>query len=134
MNYMKKNLYFNIGALIIGGVALVIALGFLDNSSLFGAGIAFSAVGVVGIFQSLSLMRSPERCSEIELMKTEERSVFIREKISSKVYSIFVYVECAGCLIASILGYRDITLILAFLVAAKLVAWFVVGSKIVKEN
>ena len=134
MEYIKKNLYFNIGALIIGAVALIAALIIYDNSTLFGGGVAFIAVGLCGIIQCVILMKNPDKCEEVNMMKNEERSVYIREKTNSKVYSIFVYIESALCLISGIMGYKEITLILAALVGAKLLVWMIVGTMVAKEN
>ena len=134
MEYIKKNLYFNIGALTLGAVALIISLVIYDNSTLFGFGIAFTAVGLCGIAQCARLMRNPEKCEEVDMMKNEERSVYIREKTNSKVYSIFVYIECALCLISGIIGHREVTLLLAALVGGKLLVWMIVGTMVSKEN
>lgn len=134
MNYMKKNLYFNIGAFILGVIFLFLALVIYNNSSLFGGGVAFTLVGLLGTFQSLKFMKTPEKCEEIELVKNEERTVFIREKTNSKVYSIFVYIESFGCFATGVLGYRITTMVLAFLLIGKMIAWFIIGTKIANEN
>ncbi|HCQ91489.1 MAG TPA: hypothetical protein DIU45_19555 [Clostridium sp.] len=134
MNYMKKNLSFNIGAFILGAIFLFLALVIYNNSSLLGGGVAFTLVGLLGIFQSLKFMKTPEKCEEIELVKNEERTVFIREKTNSKLYSVFVYIESFGCFITGVLGYRTTTMVLAFLLIGKMIAWFIIGTKIANEN
>lgn len=134
MEYIKKNLYFNIGALALGATALILSLVIYDNATLFGGGIAFTAVGLCGVIQCLRLMKNPEKCEEADIMKNEERTVYIREKTNSKVYSIFVYIECALCLISGVMGYREITFFLAALVGGKLLVWMIVGTMVAKEN
>ncbi|WP_051542019.1 hypothetical protein [Clostridium lundense] len=134
MSYMKRELYFNIGAFIMGVIFLIVSLLFYDNSTLFGGGVAFTIVGLLGVIYHLKLMKTPDKYKEIELAQNEERTVFIREKTNSKVYSIFIYIESAGCLIAGILRYRDVTIALAFILLAKIIVWFIIGTKIAKEN
>ena len=73
-------------------------------------------------------MKKPEKCKEIEIIKNEERTVFLREKNNSMVYSIFIWIECALVIITSFLGYRAITLVLSFLLLAKMVTWMIVGT------
>lgn len=134
MSSMKKELYFNIGSFIMGVIFLIVSLLFYDNSTLFGGGVAFTIVGLIGVIYHLKLMKTPDKYKEMEFAQNEERTVFIREKTNSKIYSIFIYIEGAGCLIAGILGYRDATIALAFILLAKIIAWFIIGTKIAKQN
>lgn len=132
MNYIKKNLVFSVIMLVIG-VALLIT-GFIievsgeANPMFFGLGSGAGTAGLINTIKFISLMKNPEKCKEIEIIKNEERTVFLREKNNSMVYSIFTWIECALVIITSFLGYRAITLVLSFLLLAKMVTWMIVGT------
>ncbi|SHI72954.1 hypothetical protein SAMN02745163_00738 [Clostridium cavendishii DSM 21758] len=129
MNYMKKNLLVNIVFLILGAGFLIFS--FLEkgkNSIVFGLGCSLLAVGLLNIVQSIILMRNPKKCDEIELLKNEERTVFLREKNNSTVYSIFIYIESIVIIIAAFLGYREVVIVVSLLLIAKLVVWMVIGT------
>ncbi len=137
MSYMKKELYGSIGFFVFGIVCLIssfVFYGSYEKSPIFSAGWAFSLVGFLSIIINWRIIKNPEKCKEVETMKTEERTVFIREKTNSKVYTIFIYVEVVAMLVASILGYKDVMMFLAFLMGSKLVIWFIVATKIAKNN
>lgn len=131
MRYMKKNLIFSVIILVIGAGLLI--TGFIiegsgneANPMFFGLGCGFGVAGLVNTIQAMALIKNPEKCEEIEMVKTEERTVFLRDKNNSMVYTIFIYVECLMVIITSFLGYRSISLILSFLLCAKLVTWMIV--------
>lgn len=132
MNYMKKNLVFSVIMLVIGAALLitgfVIEVNGEANPMFFGLGCGLGAAGLGNTIQILLTLKNPKRCEEIELIKNEERTVFLREKNNSTVYSIFIYVECLLVIATSFLGYRSITLVLSFLLLAKLITWMVVGT------
>ena len=138
MKYMKKNLIFSVIILVIG-VGLLITGSIIEangneaNPMFFGLGCGFGAAGLVSTIQAIALIKNPERCEEIEMIKTDERTVFLRDKNNSMVYSIFIYVECLMVIITSFLGYRSISLVLSFLLCAKLVTWMIVGNINVKK-
>lgn len=133
MKYMKKNLVFS-GVMLIIGVGLLIS-GFVieaneidANPMFFGLGCGLGAAGLANTIQIFLALKDPKKCEEIELIKNEERTVFLREKNNSTVYSIFVYVECLLVIVTSFLGYISITLVLSFLLLAKLITWMIVGT------
>lgn len=90
--------------------------------------VGFGVVGIIGIFNSIRIIKNPKKVEEVEIYKNEERSVFIREKTNSKVYSIFLIIETIAVIICGFLGYRTITLVISFFLMAKLVAWFIIGT------
>ena len=94
----------------------------------FGLGCGFGAAGLSSTIQIILAMKNPKKCKEIELIKNEERTVFLREKNNSTVYSIFIYVECVVIIVTGFLGYRSITLVISLLLLAKLITWMVVGT------
>ncbi|MDS0528502.1 hypothetical protein NNC19_22695 [Clostridium sp. SHJSY1] len=137
MNYMKKELYFSIGFFMLGIVFLISSFLFYSNyesSPLSSIGTTFTLVGLMMIIINWRIIKNPKRCKEVETMKTEERTVFIREKTNSKVYSIFIYVEAAAMLVAAVLGYKDVIMFFAVIMGSKLVIWFIVANKIAKNN
>ena len=133
MKYMKKNLIFSVIILVIGVASLITGFviegnGNEANPMFFGLGCGFGIAGLINTIQAMALIKNPGKCEEIEIAKTEERTVFLRDKNNSVVYSIFIYVECLIVIITSFLGYRSITLVLSFLLCAKLVTWMIVGT------
>lgn len=133
MKYIKKNLIFSVIILVIGAGLLITGFiiegnGSEANPMFFGLGCGFGVAGLVNTIQAMALIKNPEKCEEIEMVKTEERTVFLRDKNNSMVYSIFIYVECLIVIITSFLGYRSISLVLSLLLCAKLVTWMIVGT------
>lgn len=133
MKYMKKNLVFSVIMLVIG-IGLLIS-GFViegngngANPMFFGLGCGLIAAGLANTIQILLALKDPKKCENIELIKTEERTMFLREKNNSTVYSIFIYVECAIVIIASFLEYWTISKVLSLLLIAKLITWMIVGT------
>ena len=133
MKYMKKNLVFSVIMLVIG-IGLLIS-GFViegngngANPMFFGLGCGLGTAGLANIIQILLALKDPNKCENIELIKTEERTMFLREKNNSTVYSIFIYVECAIVIIASFLEYWTISKVLSLLLIAKLITWMIVGT------
>ncbi|WMJ79224.1 hypothetical protein RBU49_10015 [Clostridium sp. MB40-C1] len=129
MKTLKKNLtlyavflIFAIGCFIYGKYVSTI------SEYIYGILFGFGVTGLVGLLMSLKLMRNPEKCEEIELYKNEERSVFIREKTSSKVYSIFIFIESTTIIILGFLGYKFASMIISALLLGKLVMWFILGT------
>lgn len=103
-------------------------LGKGPNNVLGGMVCGFGVVGVLGIVISIRTMKNPQKIEKIEMYKNEERAVFIRGKTNSKVYSIFIYIESVIVIICAVLGYRTISMVISFLLMAKLVAWFIIGT------
>jgi hypothetical protein len=99
MKTVKINLFMSV-ILLVGGAILIargIVLKFPDSyteSSLFGLGCGLLSAGIVSTIGSIRMLRNPSKVEEIEINKKDERNLLIREKTNSKVYSIFVYIEC----------------------------------------
>ena len=133
MKYMKKNLIFSVIMLVIGAGLLITGFiternGSESNPMFFGLGCGMGVAGLVNTIQAMALIKKPEKCEEIEMVKTEERTVFLRDKNNSMVYSIFIYVECLIVIITGFLGYRSISLVFSFLLCGKLVTWMIIGT------
>lgn len=137
MSYMKKELYGSIGFFMVGIVCLIssfIFYGHYEDSPVSNVGVTFSLVGLMLIVINLRIMKNPERCEEVEIMKTEERTVFIRDKANSVVYHISVFIEVGALILASILGYKNVIMFIAAIMVMKLVIWIIAAHKIGNNN
>lgn len=138
MDTVKKNLIFSVGMLVVGIVLMVIfATGIVPEkisaSMIMGMGSGLTSAGLVSTFICLRTMKNPQKKEEVEISLNDERNILLREKTNSKVYSIFVYVECFLIFISGVLGYREISILLALLVLSKLIVWFVVCTNLSKK-
>ncbi|WP_297135343.1 hypothetical protein [Terrisporobacter sp.] len=128
MKSVKKNLIFSSVLLGVGIILFIVSL--LDilpdgalGSSVFGMGCGFMSAGLVSTIVGYKNYKNPDKVEEIELIENDERNVMLREKTSAKVYSIFTYVQCAIILVASLLGYKGISIVFSILILAELVVW-----------
>lgn len=128
MKSVKKNLIFSSVLLGVGVIFFIVSV--LDilpdgalGGSVFGMGCGFISAGLVSTIRGYKNYKNPEKVEEIELIENDERNVMLREKTSAKVYSIFTYVQCALILVASLLGYKEISIVFSVLVLAELVVW-----------
>jgi uncharacterized membrane protein len=126
MNCVKNNLLYFIGHTTIGIIALIyVLLRNLPDGSREGmiSGIVggFIITGILGIIISLRLMRNPQRAMEIDLTKNEERTQFLRTKTNASIHTVMIYVESAATLLSWLLGFREISLTLATILAIQIV-------------
>ena len=139
MKSVKINLFMSVILLVVGAILIArgIVLKFPDGyteSSLFGLGCGLISAGIVSTIGSIRMLRNPSKVEEVEINKKDERNVLIREKTNSKVYSIFVYIECFIVIISMLLGKREISLLFSVLVIAKLVVWMILCNDMNKKN
>lgn len=133
MNSVKKDLIGFVCFLLLGIGCLIYAvfgqsLTESTSSLLHSLNIGFGVMGLLGSLICLKFMKDPKKCAEIEICKNEERTVFIREKTNSTVYSTFIFIETITLVISGLLGYRNISMVLSFLLIGKLVLWFILGT------
>lgn len=133
MKAVKKNLIFSIILLVVGLIfSIIYLLGILpegnSSSSVFGMGCGFISAGLVSSIKGYKNYKDPEKVEEIELIENDERNVMLREKTNAKVYSIFTYVQCGIVLLASFLGYKEISLGFAILIVAEFIVWAFVAN------
>ena len=128
MKSVKKNLIFSSVLLGVGIILFIVSL--LDilpdgalGSSVFGMGCGFTSSGLASTIRGYKNYKNPDKVEEIELIENDERNVMLREKTSAKVYSIFIYVQCAIILVASLLGYKEISIGFSILILAEFVVW-----------
>ncbi|MCY6959023.1 hypothetical protein [Clostridium brassicae] len=129
MKTLKRNLIsyvvfliFAIGCFVYGKYVSSL------NEYIYGILFGFGITGFLGLLLCLKLMRNPEKCEQMDLCENEERSVFIREKTSSKVYSIFIFIESIAIIILGLLGYKFTSIIISSLLLGKLIMWFILGT------
>ncbi|AFQ43982.1 hypothetical protein [Desulfosporosinus meridiei] len=128
MNYAKKTLLYFIGHTSVGIIALLYAV-FSSFSGGYREGMisgiigGFITTGVLGIFFSLRLMKNPKRAAEVEMVKNEERTQFLRMKTSAAIFSVMIYAESAGILVTGLLGFREICLTLATILIIKVILY-----------
>jgi len=120
MSYTKKTLIYFIVHTFIGFVALLFAIfGHLPDGYREGivSGITggFILTGVLGIIVSIRILKDPKKAKEVEISKNEERTQLIRLKTHSAIYTVMLYLECIGTLIAGLMGLREISIMLAAL-------------------
>lgn len=133
MNYAKRTLYFFIVYTSIGLIALtVFLLGYVPEgykqSMVTGLASGLLAPGILGIIICIRLIKNPKKAEKVELEKTEERTQFLRMKSNSSTHSISIYIECAGVFIAGFLGYREVSITLAFLLIVQAISFIVFAS------
>lgn len=128
MTYLKKTLIYFIIHTFIGLIALLVAIfgnlpeGYRE-SMVSGIAGGFLVSGVFGIITCLRLMKNPKKAMEAEISKTEERTQFLRMKSNSATYTISIFAESIGTLIAGLLGFREVSLALAALLIAQIIAF-----------
>lgn len=138
MNTTKKNIVLYIIFTIIGLVSLVLALTGVAVDSyreglFWGMSGGFGITGILGIFLCVRTMKNPKKLKEADLYETEERSVFIREKVGNKVFSIMQHVLCISIILAGVLGYKDVSIAISILALIELVLYFIFISMYSKK-
>jgi hypothetical protein len=81
----------------------------------------FGVTGILGILTCIKYLKNPKKADEVEIYKNEERSVFIKQKANSLVYTVFIYIESVTIIITGLLGYKVISMTLAILVLLKVI-------------
>lgn len=137
MKYVKRQIFFFIGYLIIGGLFVVAALLWAPSGQREGilSGIigGFLVTGVGGLIMSTRLLKNPQKAEQTEIMKTEERTQFLRMKTQSTVHSVTLMIVSAATLISLICGYRDITLTLSALLIIEVILYICFGTYYAKK-
>jgi hypothetical protein len=132
MNYVKRQLVFYIVYLIAGVLLLAAALVWSPENIRTGAvtGIVsgFIFTGAGGVFMNLRLIKNPAKAEREEILKTEERTVFISTKIQSSVQTVITIIMSGVTMIALIAGERGIALAFAGILAAEAVLFIIFGS------
>lgn len=132
MKYVKRQILFFIGYLVVGALIAVAALLWAPAEQREGiiTGIVsgFLVTGVGGLILSTHLLKNPQKAEQTEIMKTEERTQFLRMKIQSAVHSVTIMIVCAGTFVSLICGYRDITLVLSALLIVEVILYICFGA------
>lgn len=131
MKYVKRQIFFFIGYLVVGALLVVAALLWAPADQREGiiTGIVsgFLVTGVGGLIFSTHLLKNPQKAEQAEMMKTEERTQFLRMRTQSAVHSVTTMIVCAGTLVSLIFGNRDITLVLSALLIIEVILYICFG-------
>lgn len=137
MKYVKRQILFFIGYLIVGGIFAVAAQLWAPAGQKEGllSGIigGFLVTGVGGLFLSARLLKDPQKAEQTEIMKTEERTQFLRVKTQSAVHSVVLMIVSAGTFVTLICGYRAIALTLSALLIIEVVLYICFGLYYAKK-
>ena len=137
MAYVKKQILFFIGYLVIGGIFAAAALLWAPADQREGilSGIigGFLVTGTAGLFLSARLLKNPQKAEQTEIMKTEERTRFLRAKTQSAVHSATLMIVSVGTFVALIGGYRDIALALSTLLIIEVILYLCFGTYYAKK-
>lgn len=137
MKYAKKQIVFFIGYLIVGALLVVAALLWSPAEQREGivTGIvsSFLVTGIGGLILSIRLLKTPQKAEQVEILKTEERTQFLRAKILSAVHTATIIIVCVGTFVALICGYRDITLTLSALLIIEVILFICFGTYYAKK-
>lgn len=126
MAYAKKTMTYTLAG--IAALAFVLIGDWADeyrDGLIYGITAGFIFTGLGGVIASLHLMRHPQKARQIELAKTEERTQLIRMKVRSVLFQVMLYAECAGTLVAGLMGYKEASMTLAALLVVQVV--FLIG-------
>lgn len=137
MKYVKRQLVFFIIYLIAGVLLVAAALlwspaGQRENN-VTGIISGFLVTGIGGLILCTRLLKNPQKAEEVEIVKTEERTQFLRLKTQSAVHFVTIMLVCLGTFAAMILGYRDITITLAVLLIIEVILYVCFGTYYAKK-
>jgi hypothetical protein len=137
MKYVKRQLVFFIIYLITGVLLVAAALlwspaGQRENN-VTGIISGFLVTGIGGLILCTRLLKNPQKAEEVEIVKTEERTQFLRLKTQSAVHFVTIMVVCLGTFAAMILGYRDIAITLAVLLIIEVILYVCFGTYYAKK-
>lgn len=137
MKYVKKQILFFIGYLIIGalfaGAALLWAPANQKDGIVSGIIGGFFVTGVAGLILYTRLLKNPQKAQETELIKTEERTQFLRLKTQSSVHFVSLVMISAGTLVALICGHREVALVLSALLIIEAILYVCFGMYYAKK-
>ncbi len=137
MKYVKRQILFFIGYLVIGALLVVAVLLWSPAQQregiLTGIVSGFLVTGVGGLILSTRLLKNPQKAEQAEIMKTEERTQFLRMRTQSTVHSVTIMIVCAGTFVSLICGYRDITLTLSALLIIEVILYICFGTYYAKK-
>lgn len=123
MKYVRKQVFFFILYLAAGAALTAAVLLWAPPeqkwNDVTGIVSGFLVTGVAGLALNLRLLKHPRKAETVAIMKTEERTCFLRMKIQSAVHTATVLLVCAGVFAAMIAGYREVSLALAAVLLAQ---------------
>ena len=127
---VRNSLISFIALTLVGIAALLYAIFVLPRSNyqeglIYGISSGFVLTGILGVIYSIYLSRHPKKAKEAGLQKNEERTQFIRMKTFSAVGQVMLILECLGCLVTGLMGYKEISLAVGIILFVQMVLFTV---------
>lgn len=135
MSANNKRLILSILWVVIGAVLLALSVtGKLGGSFYSGLGGGLIAVGILQTVRHVRYNRNPEYRAKIDTEVNDERNKYIR----LKAWSVTGYITVLGCAVLSIVarvaGREDLGMVLACVVCAEVLIYWVSYMIINKKN
>ena len=126
MYYNNRKLILSIFWMILGAVLLGLSIAeVLDSSMYAGMGGALIAVGALQIARNQKYRKDSEYREKVDTEVSDERNSFLRMKSWSWTGYVVVLVECAGVIVAMILGQEQIQVLLSYSVCLILLVYWI---------
>lgn len=133
MNIEKK--VFAVVFLLIAGVVLVSVSSFVvHDSALFGAGVAFTAIGCIRVYQLFRYKTDADYAAEQDIINHDERNLALLERAQSKTFVIMTVGLAASIIPMNLLGQVLISQVISVIVSLLLVTYIVVYWVMYKNN
>ncbi|WP_244833830.1 hypothetical protein [Clostridium sp. BJN0001] len=132
----KRNLLYSFAILTLGVIIAVLNIFIhIPNKIVNISRGLFFAGFICSIFHLfiLKISKKINRLDETDEYDENEKNILLKEKVSSKIYSIFLYLECLCIIISSFFKYQKILYILSIVITAKLLTWIFIASKFTKN-
>lgn len=130
----KRNLLYSSIISVLGAMIIILDLILKISSRISCIGYGLFLAGCIFIIFNFFNLKISKRLKKLEDDECSEKNILLKEKINSKVYSAFVYIECLCIIIVSFFNYKRVVGILSVLVFAKLVTWIIICSKFTKDT
>lgn len=133
MNIEKK--VFAVVFLLIAGVVLVSVSSFVvHDSALFGAGVAFMAIGCIRVYQLFRYKTDADYAAEQDITNHDERNLALLERAQSKTFVIMTVGLAVSIIPMNLLGQVLISQVISVIVLLLLATYIVVYWVIYKNN
>lgn len=88
-------------------------------------GVGFIVMSLLRFYQYHRIEKDPKRKEQFEIMCDEERINFVANKARSMVFVISVVVEAIVCVVASLIGQMQLSVILGFVTGVQTLGYLI---------
>jgi hypothetical protein len=88
-------------------------------------GAGFIVISLLRFYQYHRIEKDPKRKEQFEIMCDEERISFVANKARSMVFVISVVVEAIVCVVASLIGQMQLSVILGFVTGVQTLGYLI---------